>query len=496
MKHDARTVLVVEDDRNQRDIIKTILVKEGYYVEDAGTGGKAIELLKSASFDVVLTDLRLPDMDGTEILKEVKSQNRPCHVIIVTAFGSIPSAVEATRLGAFHYLEKPLEKDQLLLVLQNAVDQVRLLKDNIMLKDQLVDKFQLDNIISDHGSMRELFKIVRRVAPTNSTVLIYGESGTGKELFAKSIHYNSPRVQHPFFAINCAAIPETLLESELFGYEKGAFTGAVTRHIGLFEQSNHSTLLLDEIGDLTSAMQAKVLRTIQEKEIRRIGGKETIKLDVRIIAATNKKLEEEIKTGRFRQDLYYRLNVIAFTIPPLRERMTDIPVLVEHFLKRLNESHVRKKNMSNDALQLLMGYSWPGNVRQLESVIERAYVMCDEDTIDAEHMPEEIKQVQEGQFVQQTFRHKMEFIIDARLTAAEYRLYLYLSSLDRLDAGYPAMTEPKKIIERLNINKDTFYTAVAKLKELGLYDFKLRSGQGKSPAIPGSSEKSPSEISD
>jgi DNA-binding NtrC family response regulator len=240
MKHDARTVLVVEDDRNQRDIIKTILVKEGYYVEDAGTGGKAIELLKSASFDVVLTDLRLPDMDGTEILKEVKSQNRPCHVIIVTAFGSIPSAVEATRLGAFHYLEKPLEKDQLLLVLQNAVDQVRLLKDNIMLKDQLVDKFQLDNIISDHGSMRELFKIVRRVAPTNSTVLIYGESGTGKELFAKSIHYNSPRVQHPFFAINCAAIPETLLESELFGYEKGAFTGAVTRHIGLFEQSNHT----------------------------------------------------------------------------------------------------------------------------------------------------------------------------------------------------------------------------------------------------------------
>ncbi len=487
MKHDARTVLVVEDDHNQRDIIKTILVKEGYYVEDVGTGGKAIELLKSGSFDVVLTDLRLPDMDGTEILKEVKSQNRPCHVIIVTAFGSIPSAVEATRLGAFHYLEKPFEKDQLLLVLQNAVDQVRLLKDNIMLKDQLVDKFQLDNIVSDHGSMHELFKIVRKVAPTNSTVLIYGESGTGKELFAKSIHYNSPRGQRPFFAINCAAIPETLLESELFGYEKGAFTGAVTRHIGLFEQANHSTLLLDEIGDLTPAMQAKVLRAIQEKEIRRIAGKETIKLDVRIIAATNKKLEEEIKKGMFRQDLYYRLNVIAFTIPPLREKMTDIPVLVEHFLKRLNESHVKKKSISNDALQLLMGYSWPGNVRQLDSVIERAYVMCEGDTIGAEHMPEEIKQGQEAQFVQQTFRHKIQFLIDARLTAAEYRLYLYLSSLDRLDAGYSAMTEPKKIIEQLNINKDTFYTAIAKLKELGLYDFKLRSSQGKSPATPGSS---------
>jgi len=496
MKHDARTVLVVEDDRNQREIIKTILAKEGYYVEDVGTGGKAIELLKSGSFDVVLTDLRLPDMEGTEILKEVKSQNQPCHVIIVTAFGSIPSAVEATRLGAFHYLEKPLEKDQLLLVLQNAVDQVRLLKDNIMLKDQLVDKFQLDNIVSDHGTMHELFKIVRRVAPTNSTVLIYGESGTGKELFAKSIHYNSPRRQHPFFAINCAAIPETLLESELFGYEKGAFTGAITRHIGLFEQANHSTLLLDEIGDLTQAVQAKVLRAIQEKEIRRIGGKETIKLDVRLIAATNKKLEEEIKTGRFRQDLYYRLNVIAFTIPPLREKMTDIPVLVEHFLKRLNESHTRKKSISNDALQLLMAYSWPGNVRQLESVMERAYVMSEEDTIDAEHMPEEIKQGQEGQLVQQTFRHKIEFLIDARLTAAEYRLYLYLSSLDHMDVRYPAMAEPRKIIERLNINKDTFYTAIAKLKELGLYDFKLRTGQGKSTTNPGSSQKSSSEISD
>ena len=496
MKHDTRTVLVVEDDRNQRDIIKTILVKEGFYVEDVGTGRKAIELLKSASFDVVLTDLRLPDIDGTEILKEVKSQNRPCHVIIVTAFGSIPSAVEATRLGAFHYLEKPFEKDQLLLVLQNAVDQVRLLKDNIMLKDQLVDKFQLDNIVSDHGSMHELFKIVRRVAPTNSTVLLYGESGTGKELFAKSIHYNSPRKQHPFFAINCAAIPETLLESELFGYEKGAFTGAVTRHIGLFEQANHSTLLLDEIGDLTPAMQAKVLRAIQEKEIRRIAGKETIKLDVRIIAATNKKLEEEIKKGMFRQDLYYRLNVIAFTIPPLREKMTDIPVLVEHFLKKLNGSHKTKKSISTDALQLLMGYSWPGNIRQLESVIERAYVMCEEDTIDVEHMPEEIKQRQEGQLVQQTFRHKIEHLIDARLTAAEYRLYLYLSSLDPLDAGYQAMAEPKRIIERLNINKDTFYTAIAKLKELGLYDFKLRAGQVKSPSTSVSPQKSPSEISD
>ncbi|HOJ43069.1 MAG TPA: sigma-54 dependent transcriptional regulator, partial [Syntrophorhabdaceae bacterium] len=246
--NNSGNILLVEDDHNQREIIKTILKKEGYYVEDADTGKKALDLLKGNAFDVVLTDLRLPDIDGTNILKEVKNQNSISQVIIITAFGSIPSAVEATKLGAFYYLEKPFEKDQLLLVIKNAMNQVELLRDNIMLKDQLTSKFQLDNIIGAHKRMEELYKIVKRVAPTNSTVIIYGESGTGKELFAKSIHYNSPRKNKPFFAINCAAIPETLLESELFGYEKGAFTGALTRHIGLFEQANGSTLFLDEIG--------------------------------------------------------------------------------------------------------------------------------------------------------------------------------------------------------------------------------------------------------
>ena len=379
MRSHKGTVLVVEDDANQRGIVKTILAKDGFYVEDVGTGKKALNLAKNGAFEVVLTDLRLPDIEGTEILKEVKSQNRPCHVIVMTAYGSIPSAIEATKLGAFHYLEKPLEKDHLLLVMNNAINQVKLLKDNLMLKDQLFDKFHLDNIIGDHGSMRALFSIVRKVAPTNSTVLIYGESGTGKELFAKSIHYNSPRKNSPFFAINCAAIPENLLESELFGYEKGAFTGAFTRHTGLFEQANGSTLFLDEIGDLTLATQAKILSAIQEKEIRRVGGKETLKLDVRIIAATNKKLEEEIALGKFREDLYYRLNVIAFTIPPLRDKKTDIPILVEHFLKKLNETHGRKKTVSKEALQAMLDYSWPGNMRQLDSVLERAYIMAEED---------------------------------------------------------------------------------------------------------------------
>jgi DNA-binding NtrC family response regulator len=392
MKYNRGSILVVEDDKNQREIIKTILTKEGFYVEDVDCGKRAIELIKGSSFDLVLTDLKLPDIDGTVVLKEVRSLDMPCQVIIITAYGSIPSAIEATKLGAFHYLEKPLEKDQLLLVINNAMSQVGLLKDNIMLKNQLFDRFKLDNIVGVHGRMEELFSIVRKVGPTNSTVLIYGESGTGKELFAKSIHYNSLRKNKPFFAMNCAAIPETLLESELFGFEKGAFTGALSRHIGLFEQANGSTLFLDEIGDLTLSTQAKLLRAIQEREVRRIGGKENVRLDVRIIAATNKNLKEEIKKGQFREDLYYRFNVIAFTIPPLRERGTDIPLLVEHFVKRLNESNGKKKGFSNEVLQLLMRYPWPGNVRQLESVIERSYVMCEGDMIDVEQIPEEVKQ--------------------------------------------------------------------------------------------------------
>jgi two-component system, NtrC family, response regulator PilR len=464
-------ILVVEDDTNQRGIVKTILAKDGFYVEDVGTGRKALDLIKNGSFDLVLTDLRLPDMEGTEILKEVKSENRPCHVVIMTAYGSIPSAIEATKLGAFHYLEKPFEKDHLLLVANNAMDQVMLLRDNLMLKDQLFDKFQLDNIVGDHGKMHALFSLVRKVAPASTTVLIYGESGTGKELFAKSIHYNSPRKEKPFFAMNCAAIPENLLESELFGYEKGAFTGAVTRHTGLFEQANRSTLFLDEIGDLTLPMQAKILRALQEKEIRRIGGKETLKLDVRIIAATNKKLEEEMAKGRFREDLYYRLNVIAFTIPPLREKRTDIPILVEHFLKKLNEENGSRRTICNDALQALIAHPWPGNVRQLESVMERAYIMCENDQISLEHLPEEVKH-QAAEIGSERLSILADHLIDARLTAAEYRLYIYLAKTEGDHNG--ELPEPKVVMERLGINRDTFFVGIARLKELGLFDYRGR----------------------
>ena len=496
MKHDRGSILVVEDDKNQRGIIKTILTKEGFYIEDVERGKRAIDILKAGNFDLVLTDLRLPDIDGTEVLKEARALNKLCHVIIITAFGSIPSAVEATKLGAFYYLEKPFEKDQLLLVINNAMNQVRLLKDNIMLKNQLVDRFHLDNIVGVHGGMESLYKIVQRVAPTNSTVLVYGESGTGKELFAKSIHYNSPRKNKPFFAINCAAIPETLLESELFGYEKGAFTGAFSRHNGLFEQANGSTLFLDEIGDLTLNTQAKLLRTIQEREIRRIGGRETIRLDVRIIAATNKKLEDEIEKGRFREDLYYRLNVIAFSIPPLRERVTDIPLLIEHFLKKLNKSNETKKTLDPGVLRALLQYAWPGNVRQLESVIERAYVMCDGEVIDIDHVPEEVKHGSASGASIEKLQFSIDYLIDAKLTAAEYRLYLYLAKLDPLDGKFHEQLEPKEIIERLGINRDTFFVGIGKLKEMGLYDYKAKTNLTKHPPHSKPTKKLQSELPD
>jgi len=454
MKANTGKILLVEDDNNQRQIIKTILSNEGYYVEDVGDAKRAIELIRNDGFDLVITDLRLPDMDGIEVVRVAKTSGNPCHVIIITAYGSIPSAIEATKMGAFYYLEKPFDKSQLLIIVNNAISQVKLAKDNILLKSQLKEKFSLDNIVGRHGKMEELFKIVRKIAPTNSTVLIYGESGTGKELFARSIHYNSPRRDKPFFAINCAAIPETLLESELFGYEKGAFTGAYTRHIGLLEQANGSTLFLDEVADLSLSTQAKLLRAIQEKEIRRIGGEEVIKLDVRIIAATNKNLEEEMAKGRFREDLFYRLNVIAFTIPPLRERATDIPLLIEHFLKRLNENNNQRKMVSKEAIKVLMEYHWPGNVRQLESVIERAYIMCDGDVIDVDHLPEEVKNTK---FSFEGFIDIPDEGIDLAKLERELIRKAILKSNGRL-------TQAAKL---LNMPYDRLWLKVKKMKERG-----------------------------
>jgi DNA-binding NtrC family response regulator len=308
----------------------------------------------------------------------------------MTAHGTIGSAVEAMRKGAFDYLTKPLERDELLIVLRRAMERSQLVRENRMLHEQLRDRFRLENIVGAHGSMQHVFRLVHKVAASTSTVVIYGESGTGKELIARALHYQSERRNRPFQAVNVAALPESILEAELFGYEKGAFTGAEARKVGLFEQASGSTLFLDEVGDLKRDLQVKLLRALQEREILRVGGTERIPIDVRIVAATNQDLEHAVREGRFREDLYYRLNVIAIVLPPLRERRTDVALLVEHFLKKYAAGG-RQKELSEQALSILMDYDWPGNVRELESVIERALLLSEGERIVPEDLPAAVR---------------------------------------------------------------------------------------------------------
>ncbi len=386
-------VIVVDDEENQRNIIVTILREEGIDARGAAAPEEAMELIKKYKPEVVLTDLRLGSMDGIELMERVYSQSdsRPPAFIILTAYGTIDSAVTAVKKGAFDYLTKPVDRDVLLISIKRAIERERIIRENIRLKEELSEHFKIEGIIGRSPIFLKALSIARRVSSTNATVLITGESGTGKELLAKAIHYNSPRSTRPFVAINCASIPETLIESELFGYEAGAFTGAVARKKGLFEAANEGTLFLDEIGDLPLTTQAKLLRALQEKEIMRLGGREPIKIDVRIIAATNKDLEEELKKGRFREDLFYRLRVITIEMPPLRQRKEDIPLLVEHFIKKYSKEFQKTiKGIEPLVLRRLEGYHWPGNVRQLMSVIEKAVIMADE-IIRIEHIKDELK---------------------------------------------------------------------------------------------------------
>ncbi|MBI5327146.1 MAG: sigma-54-dependent Fis family transcriptional regulator [Deltaproteobacteria bacterium] len=387
------SIIVVDDEKGQRDILGTILEDEGYYVMKAGSGKEALRIIQRTSFDCVLTDLKMPGMDGIQLMKEILRESLWISIVIMTAHGTISSAVGAMKYGAFDYLTKPLDRDELIIIIKNAVDKAILLRENISLKAELRERTRFDNIIiGTNSKMRECVKIAEKISPSSSTALIYGESGTGKELIARAIHNNSPRKDRPFMAVNCAAIPENLLESELFGYERGAFTGAFARKIGLFEYADGGTIFLDEIGDMCIALQAKLLRTLQEKEIRRLGGTNSIKIDVRIIAATNKNLEDEINKNRFREDLFYRLNVIAVCLPPLREKKEDIPELARHFIERCSISSKKDiRDISDDAINLLVNYNWPGNVRQLESVIERAVLLTDGKILDADALPMEIK---------------------------------------------------------------------------------------------------------
>lgn len=392
-------ILIVDDEGVQCEMLAGFLRKQGYRPDTAENGRIALEKFKTGSFDLVLTDQRMPEMEGLQLLKEIKRLNPETVVVIMTAFGSVSSAVAAMKEGAYDYLTKPIDLDELLLLIHRIEKEINLRRENRLLREQLREKFKVDFIVSNSRPMEEALNLVGRVAPSQATVLILGESGTGKELIARAIHYASPRAEKPFIKVNCAALPETLLESELFGHEKGAFTGAVAKRIGRFEQADQGSIFLDEIGDLSLPLQMKLLRVLQEKEFERVGSNQTIKVDVRVIAATNRNLEEAIKKGTFREDLYYRLNVVTITLPPLRERKEDIPLLIEHFLKKYSAQNKKEVvGLSKEAHELLRQYDYPGNVRELENIIERAVVLCPGKIITVNELPLNIREYNLAEF--------------------------------------------------------------------------------------------------
>jgi DNA-binding NtrC family response regulator len=385
----AERILIVEDEEANREFLQELLTHEGYEVETAADGFQGLALLEQTPFHLMLSDLKMPRMSGVELLRQAKERSPFTIGIIFTGYATIETAVEAMKAGAYDYITKPFRVEEILVVLQRALEFQRLNYENITLRRQLKAKYKFENIVSDHDKMQAIFEIIEKVSDSDSTVLIYGESGTGKELVARAIHYNSYRQDKPLIPINCGAIPGELLESELFGYEKGAFTGAVSSRIGRFELAHGGTVFLDEIGEMSPALQVKLLRVLQEREFERVGGTRTIKVDVRVIAATNRDLETMVANQQFREDLFYRLNVIPITVPPLRERQSDILFLVNHFINRFNAEKKRQlEGITPDALQVLYNYSWPGNVRELENMIERVAILKGSGMITCDDLPE------------------------------------------------------------------------------------------------------------
>jgi DNA-binding NtrC family response regulator len=390
-----RRVLVIDDDTTVRDLLQDFLSLEGYEVSVAGDGADGLELLASEDFSAVLLDLAMPNVGGMEVLrgmKETRSAETP--VIIITAYGTVKNAVEAMKLGAFDYVTKPFRLDEVNIIIKRAIEVSEIKDENRRLRRELKKRYEFHGLIGSSPEMQEIYTLIEKIADTDSTVLITGESGTGKELVARIIHYNSSRAERNFVPINCAAIPRDLLESELFGHERGAFTGAVSTRVGRFELANKGTLFLDEIGELDPSLQVKMLRVIQEREFERIGSTKTINVDVRIIAATNRDLEKLTREERFREDLYYRLNVIPIHIPPLRSRREDIPLLVDHFLKKHSRAKKRPGPILNDEIiDVFMNYNWPGNVRELENLIERLTILNGGEEVSVADLPERFQTV-------------------------------------------------------------------------------------------------------
>ncbi len=382
------TILIADDEETARTSLATILTEDGYQVRTAADGEEALRLVAEESPDVLLTDLRMPGMDGNELLTRVRRAYPEVGVVVMTAFGTIRSAVEALKEGAEDYLTKPIDVEELEHLLGKILQKKRLVAETRILRERVDDTYRFENIIGRSPEMLEVFRLVEQVAPSQASILITGESGTGKELIAQAVHQRSPRRDAPFVKVSCAALPETLLESELFGHERGAFTGALSRRAGRFEIAAGGTIFLDEIGDVPLGMQVKLLRFLQERQFERLGGNRTLTVDVRVIAATHRDLPQSIKAGTFREDLYYRLNVIEIRMPPLRERTQDIPLLVDFFAKRFGAANAKKvAGVSEDAIAALMGYAWPGNVRELEHAIERAVILAREETLEPSLFP-------------------------------------------------------------------------------------------------------------
>jgi len=381
-------ILVVDDELAQRELVSGFLKKQGFEVAVAGSGEKALELFRQESFDLVLTDQKMPNMSGLDLLQAIHAINPETAVVLMTAYGSIESAVSSIKGGATDYLTKPLNLDELLYRIRQVSDRYRIINENRELREALRERHRIEGIIGESGQMLEVLSLVRRVAPSEATVLIRGESGTGKELIAKAIHFASPRASRPLVKVNCAALPETLLESELFGHEKGAFTGAVTSRQGRFELANGGSLFLDEIGDLPLPLQAKLLRVLQEREYEKVGSSRPVKVNVRILAASHRPLEALMKAGQLREDLYYRLNVVTILIPPLRERRSDLSLLIDHFLRCFAEKNGKTiRGLTHEARDTLLRYDYPGNVRELENLIERAVVLTRDDVIGSGDLP-------------------------------------------------------------------------------------------------------------
>jgi len=385
---DRASILIVEDEDSQRSLLSGLLRKEGYIIGEAGTGADALEVFKKDIFELVLLDYKLPDADGLTLLKKFKEINPEVEIIMVTAFGSIENAVGALKAGATEYLTKPIDLDDLLFKIKKTEEKTYLVRENRVLKETLKDRFKSEDFVYQSEKMHEVASLIVRIASTDSTCIINGESGVGKEVVVDLLHSLSDRKDNPLIKVNCAAIPETLLESELFGYEKGAFTGAYQRKIGKFEVANKGTIFLDEIGDIPLVLQSKLLRVLQEREVERLGGLHPVKVDVRIVTATNKNIDEEVKKGTFREDLYYRLNVVNIRVPPLRERKEDILLLIDFFLKKYNVRHKKNvKGLTREVRDMLMKYDYPGNVRELENITERAVVLTRGDYISKEDLP-------------------------------------------------------------------------------------------------------------